>query len=354
MSAMSTTDPLPKHRWRRFLLLNLLAGIVSALLIIALYRVRQPAVLLRIFFQTVVCANIIGVPIAVTLNRFGRWMYLRPSPWNWILIAADILVCVVIGSLAANLLFLAVALPAASGFWNAFWLVTEFATVIALIFGLSAVVYEALGAALHATQLAEERARKLALEAQLASLESHIRPHFLFNALNTISSLIHDDPALAEALIGKLAALLRFSLDSNQQRLATLGSELKIVRDYLEIERARFGDRLQYCVEAPLEMQSTEVPALSLQTLVENSVRHSIAPRAEGGLIHITAQAENGVVRIEVRDDGPGFNREAIQPGHGLDNLRGRLDAIFGPSARLEIDQRSGHTAVCLLLPKTT
>lgn len=347
-------EPRKASPWRRFIAIDLLAAIVSALLIVALYRVRQPTVVLRIFFHTMACANIIGVPIAITLTRFGRWMYLHPPSWNWILIAGDILGCTVVGSLAANLLFLAVGLPPASGFWNSFWLVTEFATVIALIFGLSAFAYEVLGTVLHTTQLAEERARKYALEAQLASLESHIRPHFLFNALNTISSLIHDDPALAESLIGKLAALLRFSLDSNQQRLAPLASELKIVMDYLEIERARFGDRLRYYVEVPLEMQSAEVPALSLQTLVENSVRHGIAHRAEGGLIHITARAENGIVRVEVFDDGPGFTKDAIKPGHGLDNLQGRLDALFGVDAKLEIDQRSSHTSVCLLLPRAT
>jgi hypothetical protein len=136
---------LKTSRWRRFLVIDLLAAIVSALLIMALYRVRQPAILLRIFFHTMACANIIGLPIAITLTRFGRWMYLRPPPWNWILIAGDILVCTAVGSLAANLLFLALGLPPASGFWSSFWLVTEFATVIALIFGLSAFAYEVLG-----------------------------------------------------------------------------------------------------------------------------------------------------------------------------------------------------------------
>src|SRR5207253_6293 len=144
---------------------------------------------------------------------------------------------------------------------------------------------------LQTAQLAEERARKFALEARLASLESHIRPHFLFNALNTVSSLIQDDPKLAESLLGKLSAVLRFSLEAKQQRGSPLGSEMNIVRQYLEIERARFGDRLRYEIEVSPEIQSATVPSFSIQTLVENSVKYAVANRIEGGAIRIAARA---------------------------------------------------------------
>jgi sensor histidine kinase YesM len=345
-------------RWKRVLVLSLAAAVASALLIIALYGLRKPSHILLAFFHPVICANIMGGLIAVSLTRFGRRMYLQPFPWNWTLIAAVILICTATGSLAANLFFLAVGLPPASGFWASFWLVNQFAAVIALIFGLSGFVYEKLRLTLEVTslelrtkQLDEERSRKRALEAQLASLESHIRPHFLFNTLNTISSLIQDDPKLAESLLGKLAALLRFSLESKQRGLAPLGSELKIVRDYLEIERARFGERLVYQIDVPVNVEAVEVPMFSLQTLVENSVKHAVAARVEGGAIRISGRAGNGVVHIAVSDDGPGFPAEAIRPGHGLDNLQARLAAFFGAEAKLEIESNAAHTTVSFQFP---
>jgi two-component system sensor histidine kinase AlgZ len=352
-------EQLPaSKRWKRLLAINLVAVIISALLIIALYRLRQPYHIFLAFFYPTVCANIMGGLISMSLIRFGRRMYFQPFPLNWALIVGAILACTVAGSLVANLLFLALGLPPANGFWASFWLVNQFATVIALIFGVTGFVYEIFRTTLavatlevRTAQLEEERARKCALEAQLASLESHIRPHFLFNTLNTISSLIQDDPKLAESLLGKLAALLRFSLDSNQQRVSPLGTEMKIVSDYLEIETARFGDRLRYEIEISSEMQSVEVPAFSLQTLVENSVKYAVANRLAGGEIRIAARAENGAICLEVCDDGPGFTVDAIRPGHGLDNLQGRLAALFGSEAKLEIASDSGHTAVRLRFP---
>jgi len=206
---------------------------------------------------------------------------------------------------------------------------------------------------LQARQLREERARKLAVQAQLASLESHVRPHFLFNALNTISSLIPEDPKLAETLLGKLAAILRLSLDSNQQSLAPLEKELKLVGDYLEIERARFGGRLRFEIDVPAHLHSAEIPALSLQTLVENSVKYAVAAHLDGANIRVSARSQNGILRLEVSDDGPGFTPQAIRPGHGLANLEGRMAALFGGAARLEIDRIDGFTAVRLSLPRS-
>jgi signal transduction histidine kinase len=349
----------PSKRWKRLLAINFAAVIISALLIVAIYHPRGPFHIFLTFFYPLVCANIMGGLIMMNLIRFGRRMYFQPFPLNWALIVGTILACTVAGSLAANLLFLALGLPPANGFWASFWLVTQFATTIALIFGVTGFVYEIFRTTLavatlevRTAQLEEERARKLALEAQLASLESHIRPHFLFNTLNTISSLIQDDPKLAESLLGKLAALLRFSLDSKQERVSPFASEMKIVSHYLEIESARFGDRLRYEIDVSPEMQSAEVPAFSLQTLVENSVKHAVANRLEGGSIRIAACAGNGMICLEVCDDGPGFTTDAIRPGHGLDNLQSRLAALFGSEAKLEITSDGGQTAVRIRFPQ--
>jgi LytS/YehU family sensor histidine kinase len=204
---------------------------------------------------------------------------------------------------------------------------------------------------LAAKELEEERARKLAVEARLSSLESRVHPHFLFNTLNSISSLIQDDPALAERMVERLSALLRFSLDSNQSRTVSLSQEVKIIVDYLEIEKARFGERLRFRVDVPPELEQVEVPPLSLQTLVENSIKYGVSPRRDGGEVGVTARLESGIVRIEVTDDGPGFTPEAITAGHGLDNVQGRLAALFDDQASLSISAEPGRTRVTISVP---
>jgi two-component system sensor histidine kinase AlgZ len=201
-------------------------------------------------------------------------------------------------------------------------------------------------------QGAGTRARfKLATEAQLASLESRIHPHFLFNTLNSISSLIPEDPARAERLVEQMAALLRFSLDANQSGLVPLASELKIVADYLDIERARFGDRLRYQIDVPADLNESRIPPLSLQTLVENSVKFAIAPDRAGGEIRITGARADGAFRVEVSDSGPAFQLESAPAGHGLDNLKGRLSALFGDRAALLLQRVGGRNNLILSVP---
>jgi LytS/YehU family sensor histidine kinase len=234
----------------------------------------------------------------------------------------------------------------------------RYAWAISMVIGISLSLYERLRGKLEATrqelrekEVAAERARQLAIEARLSSLESRIHPHFLFNTLNSISSLIQEDPAQAEKLVERLAALLRFSLDSNEQRTVPLEKEMKITRDYLEIERARFGERLRYSIDVPPALRFIETPPLAVQTLVENSLKHAIAPRREGGEVRITARLVDQHLRIEVADDGPGFARDALVAGHGLDTLHARLLALYDDRAALDITSRDGRTVVIISLP---
>jgi LytS/YehU family sensor histidine kinase len=205
---------------------------------------------------------------------------------------------------------------------------------------------------LRTRQFEEERARKLAIAAQLESLESRVRPHFLFNTLNSISALTREDPERAERMVELLSALLRFSLDANQRQTVPLGDEVKIVSDYLEIERVRFGERLSFSLAVADELKQVQVPPFALQTLVENSLKHSIAPRRAGGELRVRAQADGQDLRLEVWDDGPGFTAEAITTGHGLDNLQARLKTLFGDRAMLDIRRKEPFTVVSMLLPR--
>jgi sensor histidine kinase YesM len=326
---------------RTIILLNIAAGVAGCLLSVPVYRANGTQIVAQ-FERSLITAFFVVTPVVLLLMRFGMRMYRVPVPWNWTLIVTGILGCTTAGTLASSAVSIALGLVSQGYFWVSFWGRIQFAAVLALSMGIGALSYGALRNQLEATTLEQERAQKLAVEAQLASLESHVRPHFLFNTLNTISSMIPEDPKRAETLVGKLATVLRLSLDSNQARLGSLERELKIIGDYLEIERARYGERLRFQIDVPPELRLVQVPALSLQTLVENSVKHAVGSRFEGAEIRVAAFERDGSVFVEVSDDGPGFTEQSILPGHGLHNLQQRLLTLFGPGAKLEI--RGGPT----------
>ncbi len=224
---------------------------------------------------------------------------------------------------------------------------------LALLVGVVHAMVILLQARLHATEtrlnaqeIQYEQALKLASEARLAALEARIHPHFLFNALNTVSSLIPTAPAHAEGLLQRLSALLRFSLDAHQQRLVALHREIKIARDYLEIEQARFGPRLRFAIDVNGDLADKQVPPLAVQTLVENSVKHAVGPARDGAEIRVRALADGDGVRIEVADSGPGFSAADLPAGHGLDTLCKRLTVLFGDEEPLRIVHRDGWTTV--------
>lgn len=213
--------------------------------------------------------------------------------------------------------------------------------IITLLIGfIAAMIEEAKGRLQQTTlelrtrELERERALKLASEARLQSLESRIHPHFLFNTLNSISSLVRTRPAEAEALIERLAELLRFSLDHHGS-LVRLADELRITRDYLEIEHTRFGDRLRFSFDIEPGLDEMRVPALSLQTLAENSVKYAVSPSRQGAEVRIAARRAGNDLCLAVTDSGPGFSPDSLPKGHGLDTLEQRLDSFFGSSASL-------------------
>jgi signal transduction histidine kinase len=209
---------------------------------------------------------------------------------------------------------------------------------------------EASRMALQTQRLERERAEKLAAEAQLASLTSRVQPHFLFNTLNSISALIRENPEQAEQTIERLASLLRSSLD--QTETVPLEQEIKLVRDYLEIQKTRLGERLRFEVTVEPGVQAA-VPPFSVQTLVENAVKHVAGRRQEGVALRIQARRFEGNVVVFVNDDGPGFTEDALKAGHGIDNLQGRLRAIYGDRAGLEFQRETGSMIVRLRVPAT-
>jgi LytS/YehU family sensor histidine kinase len=193
------------------------------------------------------------------------------------------------------------------------------------------------------TKFSEREVHAAALEARLTearlqALQMQLNPHFLFNTLNAISSLMHKDVEAADRMIVQLSDLLRYALESTNEQEVPLQQELDFLNRYLEIQRARFGDRLVVRHEIAPETLSASVPNLVLQPLVENAIQHGIEPHARPGQIVLRARRENGVLDLEVQDNGVGLaNGAAPEEGVGLSNTRARLQQLYGSGQRLEL-----------------
>ena len=191
--------------------------------------------------------------------------------------------------------------------------------------------------------------------AQLNALRLQLQPHFLFNTLNTISVLMLKDVNKARQTLGRLSELLRALLKHSEAHEITLKQELEFLENYLEIERARFPDRLSVSIYADPVILRARVPSLILQPVVENAIKHGIAPRAEAGRIEIRAERLNGSIRLQVRDDGRGLIENAEEGAVsrvGLSNTRARLERMYGSGCRLELsDAPGGGTIVNILIP---
>jgi sensor histidine kinase YesM len=178
--------------------------------------------------------------------------------------------------------------------------------------------------------------------AQLQVLKMQLHPHFLFNTLHAISSLMHRDVDVADRMIARLGELLRQTLTNDGTQEVPLRQELEFIQPYLEIEQARLGSRLSVRLDIDAEVMDAMVPNLILQPLVENAIHYAIAPRADGGCIAIRARRENGSLRLEVEDDGPGLAGK-WREGIGLSNTRARLLQLYGEAQRLELSNGQGH-----------
>ncbi|NVJ25267.1 histidine kinase [Myxococcus sp. AM011] len=200
----------------------------------------------------------------------------------------------------------------------------------------------------HVRQRRADQLQAQLAEARLQALASQLRPHFLFNALNAVASLVHVDPDAAERMLARLGDLLRHSLESHGRQEVTLREEQAALAPYLDIEQIRFGDRLHVAWRLAPEVLEARVPYLALQPLVENAIRHGLAPRAEPGRIEISAEREGDVLRLLVRDDGmgPPVGGPARGGGVGLSNLRARLATLYGGRAGLELRPGTPRGAV--------
>lgn len=347
---------------RRYWLRILLANVAGAAAVVGVNGGFSPSVhigdLARALGISLVYANCIGTLLALVLPVVANRCWSRDERVRWAILIGAMVVVTTAGTFAANVVLLVIGnIPRGRfGAWMTGSLST--ALVISLVIGVGVTAYETMRSRLADTTVAlrtkerdEAEARRLAAEAQLASIESRVQPHFLFNTLNAIAALVHDDPGGAERMTAQLASLMRSALDSTSTPLVPLEEELRIVRAYLDIERVRFGDRLRYVVDLGDASTAALVPRMVLQTLVENSVKYAVSPRREGASIAIRAAADNGSLRVEVADDGPGFDGSQIPAGHGLALVRERLTMLFGDRASMRIDAKPGRSCVTIDVP---
>jgi LytS/YehU family sensor histidine kinase len=228
------------------------------------------------------------------------------------------------------------------------------------LFGIGALLF-LLSIAMHYLLIAFDAARTaerhalelqvLARESELKALRAQIQPHFLFNSLNSISSLALNNPAGARAMTLRLAEYFRSTLRNAQQHFIPLGEELRLAEHFLSIEQTRFGQRLSYemCIERGCE--SVPVPSLILQPIVENAVGHGIAHLLEGGAITLAASIRGGVLSIRVLNPCDRDRVRAGNAGLGLENIRRRLLALYGSAARCAIQETPDQFLVELVLP---
>lgn len=269
-----------------------------------------------------------------------------------------------------RLALMSLALPASVGIGLtlAFWITgvgswrSPFAlqsVLIGLFFGVIGSIafllserIQQLDAEVKQRRLNEIEREKREVEAHLRLLQAQIEPHFLFNTLANVSSLIEEDATQARQLLDHLIGWLRVALARTRDEKATLADELELLENYLRILVIRFGARLRWHIDVAEAVRTTRFPPMLLQPLVENAIRHGIEPKLGGGELTISAHLAQGVLHLQVEDDGVGFS-DKPSGGAGLENVRARLHALYGDTATLTLQSNAvGGVSSILELPQ--
>jgi sensor histidine kinase YesM len=300
------------------------------------------------FWNNFIISQCVGFSIA-TLNTLVL-APMQPGKKRWLTLCATLPVSIVIG------ITIALWITGMGDWSHPYVLPTVF---VGLFFGIIATIIALLSE--HIENLANEvkqreinlvESEKRQVEAQLKMLQAQIEPHFLFNTLANVGSLIDTDPVLAKKLLERLNDWLRIALQRTRSEQATLGDELEMLENYLQILKVRFGQRLHWDTEVAGEVRAVAFPPMLLQPLVENAVRHGIEPKIGGGVIHIGARLSDTSLRVEVTDSGVGLLSQEGS-GAGLANVRARLAALFGEGGRLVLESNAGGGVTAVLeLPR--
>ncbi len=331
--------------WALWVMTGLVAlawgGMLSLVALVASGRLPSPAQALQVALPLLLTSLIIGVVFHVVYtaierlasDRFLVWVNGEPGVLVGLFYGLTSMACVALGLFLGYLV-----LGQVPGMGRVEWApqrswisVSIFAIFISVLWGLWAW-----------QQWHEEQLKRQAQEAQLRLLQAQIEPHFLFNTLANVQSLMDHDLPKAKQMLGSFTDYLRASLGNMRSEHSTVGQELELALRYLQLLQGRMEDRLRFEITADEAARAQPLPPLLLQPLVENAVMHGLEPSIKGGTVHVRARLQGGTLRLEVQDDGLGLNappRPGARRGNGLalNNIRERLQARFGPEARLEL-----------------
>jgi len=346
---MKEADPIatifrkPHLRWGLLFVFWSIVGLIFVVYNTLLYISVGAAITVDIIIWTLVGQYfwVFLTPIVIYLAH--RYPIERPV-WRSRLVAhlGFALLIVVLSSLAFTSLQAGYAVFSGQ---EEFAFIEELKGVFLRSFFIDVFIYMIILAVVHAymyhsrsTQLQSQLA-----QAQLQALRMQLNPHFLFNTLHAISSLMDIDVREARRMMANLSELLRYSLDNEGEPLVPLDEEITFLRRYLKIEQARFNDRLTVSIDIDDQARDALVPNLILQPLVENAIKHGVAPYAASGNVQIRARHVDDDLNIQILDDGPGLKENDLAPreGIGLQNTRQRLDQLYGSS--YEFDLRNGE-----------
>jgi LytS/YehU family sensor histidine kinase len=192
---------------------------------------------------------------------------------------------------------------------------------------------------------------KLKTTAELGALQARINPHFLYNSLNSIASLVHSDPDKAEEMTILLSKLFRYTTDRNDELFSSVADELEIVKTYLSIEQVRFGDRLKFTTKLESGLEKFQIPRLLLQPIVENAIKHGISKISGDGKIEVNIYEKSDNIILSVHDSGVLFPEE-MASGYGLRSIQDKLRLIYGNDAALEIHNEPQYKSVVITIKK--
>ena len=326
-----STDDVPAQRLLGFLLLGAVNILTSLVTLLFLHHELKPGLAL-------VCGVIGGGMVPYLLAESWRDL---PAIFRRGIAASISIVGVLLCSLATLSLF-----PPA--YWVLRWAegIALLSSIVMLGLANGAVIltYRRLAVEIEHKEVSLAELRQATLKAQVRALQAQIHPHFLFNTFNALSELIHQDPDAAEEMVEDLASLLRYSLKTSAHDLLPLREEVEAVQRYLALEKARLTGRLRLKMEVDPDVLDARIPGLILQPLVENAIKYAVAPRVEGGVVHVcVGLASDGRVRLMVDDDGPGLPDKILQPsaeplgtgghGGGFANVRQRIQLGLGDGA---------------------
>jgi sensor histidine kinase YesM len=322
---------------------------------LTLTGVYTTSVTLKTFILMLVISQCYGITICMSIMLLLRAFKPKKRPFAVFVILIGIVSGILIGHMMAAFI-LQESLPIFMWGWK-----REFLKTIGLWFALSTSIgyffYSMTRIKINKEIIQQERINRLssekeALGANLKLLQAQVEPHFLFNTLSNVVSLIDTDPIKGKSMLMDLIHYLRTSLSRTLPVATTLDQEMNIIKAYLNIQKVRMGERLRFSIELPDALREHPFPPMLLQPLVENAVKHGLEPAIEGGEITIKVVEENGLIRIEVQDTGNGFSSYDTT-GVGITNVRERIRLLYGDKGRLILEANDPHGVKAIIeVPK--